>query len=103
MLRSVASRRLDGGSDDQPQQYLFDEDGNAYDSYSLAWRYLGVFIDCELEDRRRYLEDAQGGGACPRKVLWAAVRITRDAEYSATQNRPSLCFSTTTLRIAEDR
>jgi len=61
-------RRLD-------DSYLVDNDGNAYPSYSLAWRYLGMFIDCD--NNRRQLED--GDNACQRKVLWAAYH---DSDYN---------------------
>ena len=45
--------------DEYESPYLeeYDADG---DSYSLAWRYLGVFID-------------ENDGYYSRKVLWAAV------------------------------
>lgn len=49
--------------------YLVDENGNTYDAYSLAWRYLGLYIDCDVETGDYY-------GGCTRKVLWAAVGTT---------------------------
>jgi hypothetical protein len=60
--------------------YLVDGDGNAYEPYSLAWRYLGIFMDCEDDEQdesgsdedRRLSSDDRGKG-CARKVLWAAV------------------------------
>jgi hypothetical protein len=42
--------------------YLVDENGVQYDPDSLAWRYLGLYIDCE----------DQNGSYCERKLLWAA-------------------------------
>jgi hypothetical protein len=30
--------------------YLVDANGNSYDPYSVAWRYLGMYIDCDLEE-----------------------------------------------------
>jgi hypothetical protein len=61
--------------------YLVDGDGNAYEPYSLAWRYLGIFIDCGdqqdesgSEEDRRLSSDDRGNG-CARKVLWAAVSM----------------------------
>lgn len=68
-----------------------DKDGNEYDPYSLSWRYLGVFMDCDIEAvnaaaaaaagnndennrQRRQLpeDDDDDGNQCPRKLLWAA-------------------------------
>ena len=47
-----------GGSQDSPYESPYFEDYNSSgDSYGMAWRYLGVYID----------EDGY------RKVLWAAV------------------------------
>jgi hypothetical protein len=53
-----------------------DSSGTAYEPYSLAWRYLGMYIDCEEEnekdgDRRRLSNDNKN--ECTRKLLWAAV------------------------------
>eukprot|EP00592_Proboscia_alata_P017334 CAMPEP_0194393308 /NCGR_PEP_ID=MMETSP0174-20130528/123226_1 /TAXON_ID=216777 /ORGANISM="Proboscia alata, Strain PI-D3" /LENGTH=213 /DNA_ID=CAMNT_0039188977 /DNA_START=122 /DNA_END=763 /DNA_ORIENTATION=- len=64
-------RRLD-------DSYLVDSDGTAYTSYSLAWRYLGMFIDCDNDNdnnnnnRRLSSDSGDGDGSCTRKVLWAA-------------------------------
>jgi hypothetical protein len=69
--------------------YLLDSNGNAYDPYSLAWRYLGMYIDCDLDNgqsdenmnadgvfrRQRRRQMASGDGKdddCSRKLLWAA-------------------------------
>ena len=76
---------------DNGDSYLVDADGEEYEPYSLAWRYLGMFIDCddnnnnndnndddnnEDQERRRHLsqDDQQSDSGCRRKVLWAAVR-----------------------------
>lgn len=41
----------DGNNNDNSQSsYLADSDGNAYEPYSTAWRYLGMYIDCDIED-----------------------------------------------------
>lgn len=75
-------RRLGGEND----HYLeADKDGKEYDPYSLSWRYLGLFIDCDIEamnaaagddarkkQRRQLPEDEEDGNNCPRKLLWAA-------------------------------
>jgi hypothetical protein len=62
-------------SDDGRASYLVDKNGNAYEPYSLAWRYLGMYIDCDVDQTngndRRFLED--GGSECERVLLWAAV------------------------------
>ena len=81
-------------NDNNAQSYLVDEDGNEYDPYSLAWRYIGLYIDCEIDDsteyyynkedvgnvyrgRRKLPEDDDEGGNCERKLLWAAYVDTR--------------------------
>ena len=69
------------GSNDEYTSYLVDKNGNEYEPYSLAWRYLGMYIDCDIEeqdvdreqegDERRFLSDDSN---CERVLLWAAVR-----------------------------
>ena len=71
------------------QSLLVDSHGNEYDPYSLAWRYLGIYMDCDPnniqesnsrsgssshDDNNRELHsnDDDEGGKCARKVLWAA-------------------------------
>ena len=69
--------------------YLVDDDGNEYEPYSLAWRYLGMYMDCQdsnnddddnddnddnQDERRMNSQDSQeDNSGCKRKVLWAAV------------------------------
>jgi hypothetical protein len=75
-------RRLGGGGKDNEEEdgYFVDVNGNAYDSYAMAWRYLGLFIDCSDSDSenrgRRDLKDNDNGSSsssnCPRRLLWAA-------------------------------
>ena len=81
------------GSNDQDYYltYIVDKNGNEYEPYALAWRYLGMYMDCEKEDcadesggdcdddRRRTLRDDRHlggsndeGGNCERMLLWAA-------------------------------
>ena len=54
-------RSLEGDSNDEGiNAYLQDEHGNDYDPYSTAWRYLGVYTDCDIsteDDQRRKLDD----------------------------------------------
>ena len=41
-------RELSGDdNDDDNNNYLVDAEGNSYEPYSLAWRYLGMYIDCD--------------------------------------------------------
>lgn len=83
----TSNRKLDVDNGDS---YLVDQDGEEYEPYSLAWRYLGMFIDCEddtdddgvdgvdgdQDEERRHLsqDNDQSDSGCRRKVLWAAVR-----------------------------
>lgn len=78
-------------NDDSFQSHLVDSKGDEYDPYSLSWRYLGVYIDCDVEamidgeddnydegespdDRkfRRRLSGSNDDGSCSRKLLWSA-------------------------------
>jgi hypothetical protein len=65
--------------------YLVDSSGNAYEPYSLAWRYLGLYIDCEISNSTNFyqyynynngytrkLPEENKDGECGRKLLWAA-------------------------------
>ncbi|KAL3936388.1 MAG: hypothetical protein SGARI_002576, partial [Bacillariaceae sp.] len=86
-------RALESNDNDGQGSYLVDGDGNAYDAYSLAWRYLGMYIDCDVDDansdissyvggddvyrkqrKNRKLNSGDDGDDCSRKVLWAAYR-----------------------------
>jgi hypothetical protein len=76
----AASQRWLGG-ENNAQYLVYDEDGVAYDPYSLAWRYLGVYIDCNADNdggnsrdnhRRLGSNSNDNGGGCNRKLLWAA-------------------------------
>ncbi|MGK3740976.1 MAG: hypothetical protein ACI8RD_010677 [Bacillariaceae sp.] len=87
---SPAKRKLDYDNDDNYQSYLVDSDGNSYEPYAMAWRYLGMYIDCDVQQeyndddydesdvyrrkKRRYLSGSgsNDGDDCSRKVLWAA-------------------------------
>jgi hypothetical protein len=72
-------QRLLGNDKDNAVQSVFvDSSGTAYEPYSLAWRYLGMYIDCGEEenengDRRRLSKDDKND--CSRKLLWAAVSL----------------------------
>ena len=73
-------RALGGSSDEDFTSYLVDQDGNEYEPYSLAWRYLGMYIDCDIDEESNQEERRLGGsdsgsgdGDCERVLLWAAV------------------------------
>lgn len=87
VMAGYISRVLE--DNDEVQSYLVDSEGNAYEPYSLAWRYLGMFIDCDITTaeevasdssafdtvyRRRLESGDDEEAACSRKVLWAAYR-----------------------------
>jgi len=50
-------RRDLGSDDDNDQSYLVDKDGNEYEPYSMAWRYLGMYIDCDVQQQEYDDED----------------------------------------------
>jgi len=77
-------RLLSESNDYQYENHFIDKDGNEYDPYSLAWRYLGLYMDCADDqqnnggnnnDRRGLSGD--DGGSCPRVLLWAAYHDPR--------------------------
>ncbi|KAL3816702.1 hypothetical protein ACHAXA_009141 [Cyclostephanos tholiformis] len=57
---------------------LVDKDGKELDPDSLAWRYLGLFMDCDAQDDEHSDDQGQADGGssssryCRRKLLWAA-------------------------------
>ena len=58
--RSDAYEHRDLGSNDNSyESYLVDASGNEYEPYSLAWRYLGMYIDCDFEPQSTNYEDYQ--------------------------------------------
>ena len=74
----------DGGGD--LQSLLVDKDGVEYDPNSLAWRYLGLYVDCDDRDDNGsgsgdYGGQEDGGGYCQRKLLWAAYLDKRYKQY----------------------
>ena len=58
---SPAKRRLDYDNDDNYQSYLVDSDGNSYEPYAMAWRYLGMYIDCDVQ--QEYNNDGDYDGS----------------------------------------
>jgi len=48
--------------DSENSLLLVDDNGDPYEPYALAWRYLGMYFDC-------YNDNQEG---CSRVVLWAA-------------------------------
>ena len=73
---NMKKRELHSSDEEYYSPYFEDYDSDG-DSYSLAWRYLGVFID----------ED----DGYSRKVLWAAVSVKN-------HSRRHMLFVTSTLR-----
>jgi len=75
MIRYFIKNNRNLDSHDDYGSYLVDRDGYSYNPYSLGWRYLGMYIDCDLDsmyeaqEGRRKLED---NVECTRKLLWAA-------------------------------
>lgn len=70
-----------GGGENNQKYLVYDVDGVEYDPYSLAWRYLGIYIDCNADNgggdnhndhRRLGSHSNDNGGGCTRKLLWAA-------------------------------
>ena len=59
--------------------------GEEYDPYSLAWRYLGMFLDCgdNGDDEYGDEDDDEDGGdnGCQRNILWAAVRLSMEITF----------------------
>ena len=43
----LESRRRSLGSNHGYESLLVDSRGNSYEPYSLAWRYLGLYSDCD--------------------------------------------------------
>lgn len=70
-------RSLGSNDHNDFQSYLVDKNGNQYDPYSLAWRYVGLYIDCSGDDDEHHSNDhrrlhERNGGECQRRLLWAA-------------------------------
>jgi hypothetical protein len=98
LLKDDEDNNKNGGANAGKTSYLVDGNGNPYEPYALSWRYLGMYVDCDLtvasrdglsrRDRGRQLgggggdnnnnnndnnNNGGGGDECSRKVLWAAV------------------------------
>ena len=84
----MVQRKLEDADQDDATSYLVDTNGKAYEAYSLAWRYLGMYIDCDLPEQqegqdsssssnfdnvnRKLASGDQQENDCSRKILWAA-------------------------------
>lgn len=78
----ASSRNLES-NDGNFESYLVDKHGNEYEPYSLAWRYLGMYIDCDVDTVQASQQEEEDEGDrrlendddndCARKLLWAAV------------------------------
>jgi hypothetical protein len=87
ILNRPQHRKLAGDQKEGENQfvsYLVDKDGKEYEPYSLAWRYLGMHIDCETtadddeNKNNRELESHDDGEQnCQRVLLWAAYHNPR--------------------------
>jgi hypothetical protein len=76
-LQKLVPREL-GGTYTSP--YFVDKYGNEYESYAMAWRYLGLYMDCGSSSSSRTLSwynSYKQSKACYPKVLWAAVRVEK--------------------------
>ncbi|KAG7374216.1 hypothetical protein IV203_013311 [Nitzschia inconspicua] len=97
--KSTFPRVLNDNQNNNGQSsYLVNANGDAYDPYSLAWRYLGMYIDCDIDEHsqsnsnggkdKRQLQNSNqrrglsSGDSCSRKLLWAAYH---DPQYSDGQ------------------
>ena len=73
-------RRSLGGDGGDFQSILVNKDGVEYDPNSLAWRYLGLYVDCDDRDDGGD-DQGQDGGYCQRKLLWAVYVDRRYKQY----------------------
>ena len=96
MTDTFDKRNLENDKDEGATSYLVDSNGNAYEPYSLAWRFLGMYIDCDIEEGEesssayenvhRFMQSGDGeGNDCSRKVLWAAYHDPRYKDGSIGQ------------------
>jgi hypothetical protein len=65
------------GSHDNKQSFFVDSSGNQYEPYALAWRYLGMYMDCDVDDfffrQLNENKNKNNNNKCDRIILWAAV------------------------------
>ncbi|KAG7349587.1 hypothetical protein IV203_012184 [Nitzschia inconspicua] len=111
--KSTFPRALNDNENNSGQSsFLVNANGDAYDPYSLAWRYLGMYIDCDIDEhsqsdgnggkdnnayysddvfrerqlqnnnQRRGLSSGDDSDSCSRKLLWAAYH---DPQYKDGQ------------------
>jgi len=87
-LKRLQKRGLSSYDQDSYTSFLYDDNGDEIDAYSLAWRYLGAYYDCDWQEEDEEGEDdgshdsgegrrmnSGDGDDCSRKVLWAAVSL----------------------------
>ena len=113
MLRNAQKRLLNYYKDD-----FADGLETQYNEYAQAWRYLGLYMDCDYvaqNQRRRLDQEAQDeaqddGTICKRYLLWGAVslafgipslRETRDQATNALISLSSLLLSMLTWTTKE--
>jgi hypothetical protein len=62
------------------ESYLVDSKGNQYEPYSMAWRYLGMYIDCDIQQE-------EGGTTFDETNIYR--KLTRTLFGSATTTKPA--------------
>lgn len=69
-LRMAQHRLLNYFKDD-----FVDGQETQYNDYAQAWRYMGLYIDCEAnaQNDQRRVEEQQAQNGCKRSLLWGAV------------------------------
>lgn len=71
-----------GSNSNTQDETVFADTSQYYDSWAQAYRMLGSFISCDIDETNEYNYD-YGGNNCIRWVMWAAVSNC-DAIFSNT-------------------
>ena len=74
------------------ESYLVDSNGNQYEPYSMAWRYLGVYIDCDVQqysDGANNIDESNVYRRLARKLFGSTqpTAITSSAASRASHRR----------------
>ena len=62
------------------ESYLVDGNGNPYEPYSLSWRYLGMYIDCDIQDQQYVNYDESNLYRRLTNKLFSSTITTRDTK-----------------------
>ena len=61
--------------------FLPNSQNDYYPEYAIAWRYLGISVDCNYKGNNKRTLQNTGNNMCPRVLLYAVVSFCSHSPY----------------------